>query len=539
MEAPQKSHPTDQTLRAYGVGKLDDTTAESVNKHLESCLTCRSRVAELTSDSFVGRLRVAQRRPDAAEPVVSSLAGLSMVTEGSSASAPPPASTLPPGLVDHPDYEILRELGRGGMGVVYMAQNKLMGRMEVLKVVSSHLVNRRGVPDRFLTEIRNAAKLHHTNVVTAYSALRLGESLVLAMQYVEGLDLARLITARGPLPVAHACNYVHQAALGLQHAHDHGMVHRGIKPSNLMLAREGSRAVIKVLDFGLAKVKSEGPTDGTLTQDGQMLGTPDFIAPEQIRNARGADIRADIYSLGCTLYYLLSGGPPFHCASLYDILQAHHSMDAKPLNLARPEVPVELAALVAKMMAKEPERRFQEPKEVAQALKPFFTKANSAPKSTTLNVSQSDQPASDQSLRGTAVALAHRTTGARGLELQLKKPAEPANRDVPWESLIGFREEQRLNKPVKHIDPARRRIWKKWHIAVATSMVGLVALGGIIITIRDKDGREISKVTVPDGGSAVIEDSPGKSRVSLWNAAQTTLQPVGVWSPGRARAKLR
>jgi hypothetical protein len=110
---------------------------------------------------------------------------------------------------------------------------------------------------------------------------------------------------------------------------------------------------------------------------------------------------------------------------------------------------------------------------------------------------------------------------------------------VPWESLIGFREEQRLNKPVKHIDPARRRIWKKWHIAVATSMVGLVALGGIIITIRDKDGREISKVTVPDGGSAVIEDSPGKSRVSLWNAAQTTLQPVGVWSPGRARAKLR
>jgi serine/threonine protein kinase len=379
MEAPQKSHPTDQTLRAYGVGKLDDTTAESVNKHLESCLTCRSRVAELTSDSFVGRLRVAQRRPDAAEPVVSSLAGLSMVTEGSSASAPPPANTLPPGLVDHPDYEILRELGRGGMGVVYMAQNKLMGRMEVLKVVSSHLVNRRGVPDRFLTEIRNAAKLHHTNVVTAYSALRLGESLVLAMQYVEGLDLARLITARGPLPVAHACNYVHQAALGLQHAHDHGMVHRGIKPSNLMLAREGSRAVIKVLDFGLAKVKSEGPTDGTLTQDGQMLGTPDFIAPEQIRNARGADIRADIYSLGCTLYYLLSGGPPFHCTSLYDILQAHHSMDAKPLNLARPEVPVELAALVAKMMAKEPERRFQEPKEVAQALKPFFTKANSAP----------------------------------------------------------------------------------------------------------------------------------------------------------------
>jgi serine/threonine protein kinase len=139
---------------------------------------------------------------------------------------------------------------------------------------------------------------------------------VLAMQYVEGLDLARLVAARGPLPVAQACNYVHQAAKGLQHAHDHGMVHRDIKPSNLMLARDGDRAVIKVLDFGLAKVRSESPTDGTLTHDGQMLGTPHFIAPEQISNARGADIRADIYSLGCTLYYLLTGGPPFQGASL-------------------------------------------------------------------------------------------------------------------------------------------------------------------------------------------------------------------------------
>ena len=117
--------------------------------------------------------------------------------------------------------------------------------------------------------------------------------------------------------------------------------------------------MIKVLDFGLAKVKSEGPTDGGLTHEGQMLGTPDYIAPEQIGDARKADIRADIYSLGCTLYYLLTGGPPFQGTSLYDILQAHHSMDAKPLNLARPEVPVELAALVAKMMAKEPDRRFR------------------------------------------------------------------------------------------------------------------------------------------------------------------------------------
>src|SRR4029077_13358308 len=132
-----------------------------------------------------------------------------MMPSGTGSSPPPPAESLPRGLADHPDYEIFRELGRGGMGVVYLAQNKLMGRMEVLKVVCGHLITRRGVLERFLSEIRNAARLHHPNIVTAYSALRLGESLILAMEYVEGLDLAKMVTARGPLPVAHASNYVH------------------------------------------------------------------------------------------------------------------------------------------------------------------------------------------------------------------------------------------------------------------------------------------------------------------------------------------
>jgi serine/threonine protein kinase len=209
MNASQSLHPTDQTLHAYGLGKLNDALAESVNQHVESCSDCRRRVAELSSDSFLGRLRDAQGRPDSAAPIMSSTDGLSMLAAGHGSAAPRPASTLPPGLADHADYEITRELGRGGMGVVYKAQNKLMGRTEVLKVVSSHLINRRGVLDRFLAEVRNAAKLDHPNVVTAYSALRIGESLVLAMQYVEGLDLAQMVKARGPLPVAHACNYVH------------------------------------------------------------------------------------------------------------------------------------------------------------------------------------------------------------------------------------------------------------------------------------------------------------------------------------------
>ncbi len=379
MDAHPVSHPTDQTLTSYGLGQLDDAFARSVNAHLESCPDCRRRVAELASGSSPGRTRDAGSRPDSPAPAGYSLSGRSLLDRGGAAPAPPRAGTLPPGLAESPDYEVITELGRGGMGVVYLARNTLMGRLEVLKVVSGHHVERREVFDRFRREIRSAARLRHPNIVTAYSALQLGDSLVLAMEYAEGLDLARMVKTRGPLPVVNACYYVQQAALGLQHAHDHGMVHRDIKPANLILARERDRAVIKVLDFGLAKVSSEGEVDTSLTRVGQVLGTPDYIAPEQIRDAQSADIRADIYSLGCTFYYLLTGGPPFTGNNLWDLYQAHFSMDASPLNLVRPEVPAELAALVAKMMAKEPTDRFQTPGAVARALLPFITKGNPGP----------------------------------------------------------------------------------------------------------------------------------------------------------------
>ena len=370
-------HPNDQILQSYGLGKLDDDTAESVNKHLEFCTVCQRRVADMSSDSFLGRLRGAQGRSDVSgtgsvnSPVSQTDRGPSIF------SVTPAADAMPPGLAEHPDYEVIKELGRGGMGVVYLAHNRLMGRNEVLKVMSRQIMERPGLLARFQAEIRAVARLQHPNIVTAYSAFRLGGSIIFAMEYVEGLDLAKMVKTKGPLPVAHACYFVSQAAQGMQHAHDQGMVHRDIKPGNLMLSHKGSRAVIKVLDFGLAKATREAPpVDGGLTNPGQALGTPDYMAPEQIRDAQKADIRADIYSLGCTLYYLLSGGPPFHAENLWDLYQAHHSMDAKLLNFVRPDVPGELAALVAKMMAKEPERRFQTPSEVAQALTPFFKKAS-------------------------------------------------------------------------------------------------------------------------------------------------------------------
>ncbi len=291
-----------------------------------------------------------------------------------------PILHLPPELANNPQYQILRELGRGGMGVVYLAKNKLMDRLEVLKVVNKTLLDHAGAVERFLREIRSAAKLSHANVVGAYHALQIGELLAFAMEYVEGEDLGSLVKSQGPLPIPHACFYVQQAAGGLQHAFEKGMVHRDIKPQNLILAREGRKHIVKVLDFGLAKVMREKTDDASLTGEGKMLGTPDYIAPEQTLDAAKADIRADIYSLGCTLYFLLSGRPPFSASSLGAILVAHQMQEAKPLNLVRPEVPVELAAVVRKMMAKNPAKRYQTPLEVVQALS-LFVKQGATPRS--------------------------------------------------------------------------------------------------------------------------------------------------------------
>ena len=509
MGAAAPVHPDDETLQSYGLGQLDDALAASVKRHLESCTDCRRRVAQVSSGGVLGRRGAAEQRADPSGPLVSSDTWLSMLGADAGSTAPSPADTLPPGLADHADYEVIRELGQGGMGTVYLAKNRLMGRHEVLKVVSSHLIKRRGVMDRFLAEIRNAARLHHTNIVTAYSASRMGETIIFAMEYVDGLDLAKLVKAKGPFAIAHACNYIYQAAAGLQHAHEHGMVHRDIKPSNLILAPQGGRAVIKVLDFGLAKIQSEGATDGGLTQDGQMLGTPDFVAPEQIGDARRADIRADIYSLGCTLYYLLTGGPPFQATSLYEILQAHHSMDALPLNLARPEVPVELAALVARMMAKEPELRFQTPSEVAQALKPFFKPAGFGSVKPELSFPGSPDVVGD--LRAPAL---HPATN-KPARLPASKPAA----EVPgvgsvWERLIDLGEPDPLSDaPPVVAAPTLPTPPTAWPLIVGLSVLGIAVVAGMAFFLRTNNGPQACRWL---GAPKVEYAKPTTANPMLW-----------------------
>ena len=370
MATPVGAHPSADTLRAFGQGKLDDFAAQGVIDHLARCAACARAVAAQSGDDFLVRLREA--RQSGTTPVPVKAAGRRAAEPAPlPAKLTPPLANLPPELAANEQYEILRELGRGGMGVVYLARNRLLQRLEVLKVVNQDLLTRAGGKERFLREIQSAAKLNHPNVVTAYNAMQIGGLLFFAMEYVEGEDLAQVVKTRGLLPVVNACYYVQQAAQGLQHAWDKQMVHRDIKPQNLILARVGKRHVVKILDFGLAKIVREKGADPGLTGAGKMLGTPDYIAPEQTMDAAHADIRADIYSLGCTFYYLLTGGPPFKGNTLYAILQAHHTETATPANVLRPEVPAAVAGVVARMMAKTPAERYQKPAEVAHALAPI------------------------------------------------------------------------------------------------------------------------------------------------------------------------
>jgi serine/threonine-protein kinase len=274
-------------------------------------------------------------------------------------------------------YVLLEKLGEGGMGAVFKAHNRKLGRLVALKLIRKERLTSTQAAERFLREIRAAAILDHPHIVRALDAEQTERGLCLVMAYVEGTDLHHLVEEHGPLPIAEAVAYVRQTAVGLQHAFEKGLVHRDIKPSNLLLA---NGSLVKILDFGLAHQEETagGPTT-TLTHEGQMLGTPDFVAPEQIMDASSVDIRADLYSLGCTFYFLLAGEVPFPRATLMHKLDAHRFEEPAPLAGCRPGLLQAVERIVRRLMAKRPNDRFATPAALVAALDCLAEPARASP----------------------------------------------------------------------------------------------------------------------------------------------------------------
>jgi serine/threonine protein kinase len=265
-------------------------------------------------------------------------------------------------------YRLLERLGAGGMGAVYLCEHIHMGRRVALKILPVQQAEDAASLARFYREARAVARLDHPNIVRAHDIDHDDKLHFLVLEFVDGCNLHDFIRRNGPISPERAASYIRQASLGLQHAHENGLVHRDIKPGNLLLDRQG---VVKLLDMGLARFFHEDSAAFIKEfEHGYIIGTGDYIAPEQIVDSR-VDIRADIYSLGGALYFLLTGKSPFQEGTNAQKIIWHQVRQPKSLRVLRPDVPVEMIKVFEQMVAKEPTRRFQTPIEVAEALEAF------------------------------------------------------------------------------------------------------------------------------------------------------------------------
>ncbi len=275
-------------------------------------------------------------------------------------------------------YKLLGHLGTGGMSSVYLAEHVLMQRRVAIKVLPQTRVEDSSYLARFHLEAQAAAALDHRNIVRAYDVDNWEKTHYIVMEYVEGRDLQNIVKDSGPLDYYLAANYIAQAAAGLDHAHEAGLIHRDIKPANLLVDSKGT---VKVLDLGLAKFSNSDKASLTIAHDENVLGTADYLAPEQALNSHSVDRRADLYSLGCTLYFVLTGHPPFPEGTLPQRLMMHQTQMPASVFNDRPDAPAELVDICNRMMDKSPDTRYQTAAEIGKALNGWLDRGSDDPDS--------------------------------------------------------------------------------------------------------------------------------------------------------------
>ncbi|HVC93966.1 MAG TPA: serine/threonine-protein kinase, partial [Pirellulales bacterium] len=387
-----QSCPDAVRLADFLAGKLPEPEIDGVSRHLEACESCQSAVDLLEERPVPDSLTCELTQPSdearfEAEPELH-VALERVMRAGAPPSSPPTPADALPAMID--EYQILERLGQGGMGTVYKAVHVRLHKTVAIKVLRADRMGDGDAAKRFQREMKALGTLDHENIVTAFDAGEADGVLYLVMKYVDGLDLAALVRVIGRLPVADACKLVRQAAMALDYANRRGLVHRDLKPSNLVLDLDGR---VSLLDLGLALFQGDrhaGAAAGTeplqgveetgdgLTTARQVIGTTDYMAPEQFEGSHDVDIRADIYSLGCTLYELLAGTAPFsgpEYATPLDKREGHLLRMAPPLAERRPDVPTAVLTVIHRTLRKRTDERYSNPKELADALAPFAADA--------------------------------------------------------------------------------------------------------------------------------------------------------------------
>jgi serine/threonine protein kinase len=428
------------------------------------------------------------------------------------------------------EYVVLDKIGAGGMGVVLRARHERMDREVAIKVLPAETLDDQSAVRRFYQEVKTAAKLFHPNVVTALDAGDHEGMHYLVMEYVDGKDLSELMKANGPLPTEQAVECVLQTAHGLAYAHENGIVHRDIKPGNLLLSKGGT---VKILDMGLARFNrsaigpGEADQEWQLTNSGQMMGTVDYMSPEQAEDARRADHRADIYSLGCTLYRLLCGEPVFGGDTLLKRVLAHRDADIPRIRDRRIDAPETLDTVFQKMLAKSPADRQQSMQEVIKELESSLgNKARQRP--------MLDEPSSDSALtsffrnleEGTAVKSPKETVVKDEYETTpyTGKAEETDSGDSP------LQHEQQQSAAKRRTAADRRRLEAKLPILNSLrdnrkllaaigggALLGFVAIIAVLLLLVRPGGDDATN-RVSEGGSngeVAIADTPDR-RAAEW-----------------------
>jgi formylglycine-generating enzyme required for sulfatase activity len=429
------------------------------------------------------------------------------------------------------NYRILDTLGQGGMGMVFKAEHQRMKRLVALKMLSPLVTDSPEAVLRFQREVEAAARLRHANIVAADDADEARGVHFLVMEYVEGSDLAAWVKRYGVMPLDKALACIIQAARGLDYAHRNGVVHRDIKPANLLLDRDGT---LKILDMGLARLASAGANQDELTGTGQIMGTVDYMAPEQAVSTREADGRSDIYSLGVTLWYLLTARPMYDGESAIQKLMGHRIQEIPSLSARRSDVTPTIEAVFNKMVAKSPSQRYQSMAELIAELEKCQAAEASVPP---VQSTAGEDTRLDAFLRGIAepslggAPLAARTLqrvaqtavapmAEQGVTVNMGQPQTDTNPQVTPPLVAAAR------RLLPNMSRAKRSLPPRPVLLVAAAAAAMVLLLGIWVIVRDKDGNEVARIQVPEEGKVEVRSDDQPASVASNSANNAAALPT-------------